>query len=156
MSKLISIAVEYADFGDPNNTCEHCSSVFWYEERLNKARDSRSPKYSICCGHGKITLPTMSRPPQKLYDLFFKPGDKITCFLDNIRAFNSMFCFTSMGGKVDKSVNNGSAPPVFRINGQNFHLIGSLLPTDGCQPRFAQLYIHDTDHEINNRISSVR
>lgn len=61
-----------------------------------------------------------------------------------------------MGGKIDHSINCGGAPPIFRINGQNFHSIGSLLPTEGSQPKFAQLYIHDTDNEINNRISSVR
>ncbi|XP_031091157.1 uncharacterized protein LOC115996159 [Ipomoea triloba] len=61
-----------------------------------------------------------------------------------------------MGGKIDRSLNNGVAPPIFRINGQNFHRIGSLLPTNGVQPKFAQLYIHDTEHEIENRINSVR
>ncbi|XP_019150201.1 PREDICTED: uncharacterized protein LOC109147018 [Ipomoea nil] len=61
-----------------------------------------------------------------------------------------------MGGKIDKSVNNGSAPPIFKIHGQNFHRIGSLLPPDGSQPKFAQLYIHDTQNEIQNRIASVR
>ncbi|XP_019172007.1 PREDICTED: uncharacterized protein LOC109167446 [Ipomoea nil] len=31
-----------------------------------------------------------------------------------------------------------------------------LLPQHGNQPKFAQLYIHDTENEINNRIGSVR
>ncbi|XP_019155261.1 PREDICTED: uncharacterized protein LOC109152142 [Ipomoea nil] len=61
-----------------------------------------------------------------------------------------------MGGKVDRSINNGTSPPIFRINGQNFHRIGSLLPTDGVQPKFAQLYIHDTANEIENRMQCVR
>ncbi|XP_019191052.1 PREDICTED: uncharacterized protein LOC109185566 [Ipomoea nil] len=61
-----------------------------------------------------------------------------------------------MGGKVDSSINNGAAPPIFRINGQNFHRIGSLLPTAGVQPKFAQLYIHDTQNEIENHIKCVR
>lgn len=61
-----------------------------------------------------------------------------------------------MGGKIDRSINVGGAPPIFKINGQNFHLIGSLLPLEGNQPKFAQLYIHDTQHDITNRISSVR
>ncbi|XP_042055868.1 uncharacterized protein LOC121800363 [Salvia splendens] len=61
-----------------------------------------------------------------------------------------------MGGKVDHSVNTGGGPPVFRLHGQNYHLIGSLLPLDGCEPKFAQLYVYDTDNEINYRITSVR
>lgn len=98
----------------------------------------------------------MIKPPQKLYDLFFARNDKNKCFLQNIRTYNNMFCFTSMGGKIDRSLNNGTAPPIFRINGHNFHQIGSLLPSNGLQPKFAQLYIHDTQHEIENRINFVR
>ena len=32
-----------------------------------------------------------------------------------------------------------------------YHRIGSLLPEDGQQPKFAQLYIYDTEYENNNR-----
>lgn len=67
-----------------------------------------------------------------------------------------MFCFTSMGGKIDSSLNDGRSPPVFRMHGQNYHLIGSLMPSEGEPPRFAQLYIYDTENEIKNRLLSVR
>ncbi|KAJ0513582.1 putative DNA helicase [Helianthus annuus] len=62
-----------------------------------------------------------------------------------------MFSFTSMGGKVDHSVNKGKGPFVFRLGGQNCHYIGSLLPEDGSKPKFCQLYIYDTDNELSNR-----
>ena len=39
-----------------------------------------------------------------------------------------MFSFTSIGGKIDTSMNNGSTPPQFILNGQNYHRFGSLLP----------------------------
>ncbi|XP_025669780.1 uncharacterized protein [Arachis hypogaea] len=42
-----------------------------------------------------------------------------------------MFAFTSLGGKVLDSVNDGSGPPQFIITGQNYHQIGSLLPDPG-------------------------
>jgi hypothetical protein len=32
------------------------------------------------------------------------------------------------------------------------HKIGSLLPADGKDPQFAQLYIHDTAREVDNRL----
>ncbi|XP_031120315.1 uncharacterized protein LOC116023454 [Ipomoea triloba] len=60
------------------------------------------------------------------------------------------------GAKVDTSINSGNAPPIFRINGQNFHLMGGLLPQDGSCPKFAQLYIHDTENEVENRINAFR
>ena len=46
-------------------------------------------------------------------------------------------------------------PPIFVMNGENFHQIGSLLPNPGNQPKFAQLYIYDTDNETRNRVNSV-
>ncbi|CAH1412619.1 unnamed protein product [Lactuca virosa] len=56
-----------------------------------------------------------------------------------------------MGGKIDSSINRGNAPYIFRLGGQNYHSIGSLLPPDGSQPKFSQLYIYDTDNENSNR-----
>lgn len=67
-----------------------------------------------------------------------------------------MFAFTSMGDKISKEVNRGGAPSIFVMNDENYHHIGSLLPLPGLQPKFAQLYIYDTDNEISNRISVVR
>ena len=63
-----------------------------------------------------------------------------------------MFAFTSMGGRVDNSINNGSSPYVYRLNGQNHHLFGSLIPNDGEDPKFCQLYIYDTENEVENRL----
>ncbi|KAI9107330.1 hypothetical protein K1719_021718 [Acacia pycnantha] len=42
-----------------------------------------------------------------------------------------------------------------RLKGQNHHLIGSLLPTQGNPPVYAQPYIYNTENEISNRISTV-
>ncbi|XP_019200269.1 PREDICTED: uncharacterized protein LOC109193896 [Ipomoea nil] len=61
-----------------------------------------------------------------------------------------------MGGRVDRTVNKGGGPPVFRLNGQNYHLMGSLLPHEGKPPHFAQLYIYDTNNEQIIRINAVR
>lgn len=44
----------------------------------------------------------------------------------------------------------------FRINGQNYHLIGSLLPVQGVQPRYAQLYFFDTHNEPRNRMNAFQ
>ncbi|CAH9106093.1 unnamed protein product, partial [Cuscuta epithymum] len=60
-----------------------------------------------------------------------------------------------MGGRVDQTINIGGSPPVFKLSGQNYHLIGSLLPVEGNVPKFAQLYIYDTQHEDVNRLTSV-
>ncbi|CAG8533005.1 32053_t:CDS:2 [Gigaspora margarita] len=42
----------------------------------------------------------------------------------------------------------------FRIHGELYHSIGGLLPSASSMcPHFAQLYIYDTDHEIQNRLN---
>jgi hypothetical protein len=60
-----------------------------------------------------------------------------------------------MGGRIDTSLNDGNGPPVFVMNCENYQYIGSLLPMPGESPKFAQLYIYDTDIEICNRMASV-
>ncbi|XP_031108515.1 uncharacterized protein LOC116012990 [Ipomoea triloba] len=150
------VVVIYNDIGDPNNICDHCHAIFWYGERIDKEVRHGIPKYSTCCFHGKIKLPRLGVPPTRIYNLFFGQGDKRMEFLKNIRMYNNMFSFTSLGAKVDTSINIGNAPPIFRINGQNFHLMGGLLSQDGSSPKFAQLYIHDTENEVENRINAFR
>ncbi|PVH66941.1 hypothetical protein PAHAL_1G389900 [Panicum hallii] len=64
-----------------------------------------------------------------------------------------MFAMTSMGAKVIESINDGRAPYVFKISGQVCHRVGSLMPSEGHRPEYAQLYIFDTEHEVSNRIN---
>ncbi|GJY18785.1 hypothetical protein Tco_0390276 [Tanacetum coccineum] len=67
-----------------------------------------------------------------------------------------MFAFTSMGGKVDDSINRkGKGPYVFHLHGQTYHSMGSLLPKAGESPKFAQLYIYDTENEVENRARAL-
>ncbi|XP_018462957.1 uncharacterized protein LOC108834093 [Raphanus sativus] len=126
----------------------------WYNERINKRRVSAPPEFSICCMHGKIELPPPPQLPQVIIDLLLNGDTRSKNFRENIRAYNSMFAFTSMGGKVDTSINKGRGPPVFRLLGQNYHRIGSLLPLDDSRPKFQQLYIFDTVNENANRIAA--
>jgi hypothetical protein len=65
-----------------------------------------------------------------------------------------MFAFTSTGGIVDKEIDKGHIPYVFCMHGQNYHHIGSLLQEEGSKPHWAQLYIYDTEHEVESRISA--
>uniref|UniRef100_A0A2N9EYQ4 ATP-dependent DNA helicase n=1 Tax=Fagus sylvatica TaxID=28930 RepID=A0A2N9EYQ4_FAGSY len=109
------------------------------------------PKFSICCHEGKVKLPYLKPPPPELQELL----QHSVHYKANIRKFNSIFAMTSMGGNIDLRVNQGRGPYIFRLNGQNHHRIGSLLPVVGDKPRFAQLYIHDTANEIANRLSAL-
>jgi hypothetical protein len=76
-------------------------------------------------------------------------------FMKNIRQYNCLFAFILMGANIDRSVNDGHEPPVFKICGQVHHRIGSLLSPDDAAPKFIQLYIYDTSNEVNNRLKCL-
>ncbi|KAL3656101.1 hypothetical protein CASFOL_000497 [Castilleja foliolosa] len=147
---------EYGDLGDASYECQFCHAEFWLDERCQKKGSYIHPRYNGCCQGGKVDLPRLAEPPSFLRDLLHGNSSRSKHFQDNIRSYNSMFCFTSMGGKVDHTINKGSGPRIFRLHGQKYHLIGSLLPEDGTTPKFAQVYIYDTENEVFNRKNSVR
>jgi hypothetical protein len=142
-------------YGGPSDECPHCGAVFWFQERAKSlsAVSQRRLVYNLCCRGGKIVLEPYRCPPSPLCDLLRFDGDsRARRFLRQIRSYNSLFAFTSLGAVVDRSINNGTAPYVFKINGVVHHRIGSLLPNHGLRPQFAQLYIYDTEHEVQNRL----
>ncbi|GJU94321.1 DNA helicase [Tanacetum coccineum] len=67
-----------------------------------------------------------------------------------------MFAMTSFGAKIDESINTDRGPYVFKVSGQVYHWIGSLCPPVGEAPRFLQLYIYDTENEVENRMRHSR
>ena len=72
-------------------------------------------------------------------------------FLRNSRAYNSMFAFTSIGATVDKSAHDAISQ-CYRISGEFYHKIGSLISVDG-DAKFAQIYMYDPDYQLYKRKS---
>lgn len=128
----------------------------WYDERKEKRRGTRRPKFSLCCSDGKVSLAYLQQPPKLLKSLLTGQHRLSKHYRENIRAYNSMFSFTSMGGKIDHSINQGRGPYTFRMGGQNCHRIGTLLPDGEARPKFCQLYIYDTEEEVRNRKNAIR
>nr|KAJ0193121.1 hypothetical protein LSAT_V11C800395800 [Lactuca sativa] len=69
----------------------------------------------------------------------------------SLRAYNSMFSMPSFGENVDEDVNDNHGPYVFKISGQISHTIGFLSPDPAKGLRFLQLYLFDTENELENR-----
>lgn len=139
-----------------NVCCQDCGALVWHSERAEKYLNSIFPNVSLCCMKGKITIPYMIQPPTLIKNLFIGSDHRSNHFISNIRSYNNVFAFTSLGGKIEHGMNSGRGPPQFVISGQNYHRIGSLIPGDGNRPKFAQLYIYDTENEISNRLSHFR
>ncbi len=143
-------------YGPPTYECPYCRAVFWYQERVksSSAISKRKIVYNLCCKGGRIQLPKIRAPPKPLASLLNFNGDaRAKKFLRQIRSYNSLFAFSSMGAAIDKSINTGNAPYVFKINGVVHHRIGTLVPSHGSPPKFAQLYIYDQENELQNRLN---
>ncbi|XP_072087196.1 uncharacterized protein [Arachis hypogaea] len=146
---------EYWHMGDASYECEFCHALFWYEERTQTHYNTNDPKYTLCCRGGQVEIPHLQEALKVLYDLLFGNDIRSKHFCDNIRTYNSMFQFTSMGAKIDRTVANGRGPQTFILYGENYHLMGSLIPQEGNTAKFTQLYVFNTHNEIHNRISTV-
>ncbi|PWA50157.1 hypothetical protein CTI12_AA474270 [Artemisia annua] len=134
----------YEDLGDCNERCRYCSAAFWHGERL---KGHRHATYHLCCGGGRVYIESEAEPPDYIRHLLSD-----ATFMQQIRAYNQMFAMTSFGANIDNTVNQGRGPYVFKVSGQVYHQIGSLCPTGDDKPCFLQLYIYDTQNEVQNRM----
>ena len=67
--------------------------------------------------------------------------------------YNNRLAFTSVAAKfkTGKDFDNSGTLPVV-LHGQLHHKISTLSPSPGNKPAFAQIYVHDTDQELPNRL----
>ena len=88
----------------------------WYNERISKHKNSRSPRFNLCCRDDKVELPLLQNPPEYLPRLLFDHNSADgRNYQQNICTYNMMFAFTSTGIKLDKSINHSRGPPTIRI-----------------------------------------
>ena len=131
--------------GALDTECLSCKALHWIDKWLSGSSKT-NPKFGMCCFQGKIALPALESPPTELKD-FYNKGDPISKqFCEKICKYNNAVAFTSVGRKMDYSVNNGGGPWVFKMHGELMHKIGSLLPAEGpdADPSsYAQLYLYD-------------
>lgn len=66
-----------------------------------------------------------------------------------------MSSFTLIGRKINNKINKGRAPYCFRLQGQNYHLVGSSVSVDGSSPKFCKLYIYDIKNKVDKRINAM-
>ena len=133
-----------------NIQCPNCHALHFISEKLTNS-GVREPHFGICCLQGQVNLPVIHQWPCVLQDLFDDPQDRRQ-FKKKIRQYNNTLAFTSMGVDVDNQSIQGSGPRSFRIHGTLHHLMGALIPPDGHQPSFAQLYIYDPEEATNRRV----
>ncbi|XP_074318340.1 uncharacterized protein LOC141655147 [Silene latifolia] len=146
---------EYRYLGDAEYNCPSCGAIMWFDERIKNTSTRNNIRFNMCCRDGKVRLKGLKDAPDILRRLLTHEDKESKDFRQLIRVYNSCYAFTSMGAKIDNSVNQRPGSYVFRVSGQVLHRMGTLLPEDGAQPSYAQLYIYDTDLEISLREKAV-
>ena len=110
----------------------------------------------ICCDGGKVKLAEWNPPHIFIKELFLNDDERSKTFFKNIRAYNCLFSFVSLGVQLDKRLDSiQQGPYCFSIQGSIYHRIGSLMPNEGCNPQYAQIYFFDTDFDkqLDRRLS---
>lgn len=118
--------------GNLTHECEHC-----------KARKFVNETKGLCCSNGKVKLEDLKPLPSTLMELLTRKHKLSSHFFNNIRIYNCCFQMTSFGTSTPIKHETGYMP-TFKINGQLFHRIGSLLPVDEDH-KFLQLYFINND-----------
>ena len=107
----------------------------------------------MCCSKGNVQLEQFPQVQPFLEHLYEGTDSDGKHFLSNIRKYNCAFQMTSFGCN---EVSMAGFNPSFRIQGQVYHLIGSIVPTEGESPKFAQIYfIDDRESEVATRSAIV-
>ena len=119
-------AEEVITIGSMSKVCNYCRAKKW---------DNEPP--GVCCSNGKVQLATFQEPPQPLKNLLTGSTSDSKHFLQHIQKYNSAFQMTSFGAKF---VTQGGFMPTFKVQGQVYHRIGSLLPEENENWQFLQIY----------------
>ncbi|KAL8592527.1 hypothetical protein ACOMHN_030212 [Nucella lapillus] len=129
--------------GKMDQVCTHCGALKWKRETPG-----------MCCAGGKVRLPPFGIPPVPLKSLLTGTSPDSKNFLDNLRNYNNCFQMTSFG-VTKEFVREQGFIPTFKVHGQVYHSIGSLLPAPGNEPEFLHIYFMGNDQEQAEQRSSV-
>ncbi|KAG5531644.1 hypothetical protein RHGRI_026312 [Rhododendron griersonianum] len=122
------------------------------DERLTRSSTS-SPLFGTCCLQGKVRLNLLLTPHSPIRALYDGDDDRSKSFRKHARGYNATNAFTSLGATLDPRVLTGSGPTSFTIHGELRHRVGSLMPQQGKDAKYAQLYIFypTSALEVRNR-----
>jgi hypothetical protein len=141
-ASFVRLAFEYAPdinysahpkiiIGAMDKICQYCQALKFRNETTG-----------MCCASGKVVLAPLPIPPEPLKSFLAGESDDSKLFLRKIRKFNSCFQMTSFGATkiCDLTSNGNNFETTFKIQGQVYHKIGSLMSMPNDDPKFLQIY----------------
>ncbi|UYV76647.1 hypothetical protein LAZ67_14001572 [Cordylochernes scorpioides] len=134
----------FLQIGHMDKQCQHCTAFKYNGERPG-----------MCCSAGKVRIPDLPEPPEALRTLLDGSSPHSAEFMRHIRHYNNAFQMTSFG--CGSRVVLPGYMPTFKVQGQVYHRIGSVLPplnsdSRQLQPAFLQVFfIGDSSAEVATR-----
>lgn len=133
----------YVNIGKMDEICKFCH-----------AKKFKHETPSLCCKSGKVKLPSLQKPPRELFTYMIGETLQSKHFLQNIRRYNACFQMTSFGATFIPESDGFHS--VFKIQGQIYHTMGSLLPLPNETPKFLQVYfMGDDELEVDQRCANI-
>ena len=128
--------------GAMTTICKFCGARKWAKE---------TP--SMCCNSGKVVLDSFPDPPKLLKELLIADTSEARLFRNNARPLNNALTLSSLQVRT-KTFDSGFAPNII-FEGKVCQWIGPMLPEEGKEPKFAQLYVHDPATEHTQRVKNM-
>lgn len=130
--------------GKMDQTCRFCG-----------AKKYKNETPSMCCKSGKVKLLSLQAPPHELFKYMTGETPESKHFLRNIRPYNACFQMTSFGAPFIHESDGFNS--VFKVQGQIYHRVGSLLPFPNETPKFLQVYfMGDNQLEFDQRCANIK
>jgi len=139
--QLIESTIKDHFIGELCVICPHCKS---------KNFSNENKYFSNCCRKGKLSMLSSVNYPNFLMNLLCGKDGRSIQYRTSIRKYNSCFAFASFGAQIQSFKTPG--PFVFKIHGQIYHQFGALKNKEDEIPKYAQLYVIDTEEANNFRL----
>ena len=141
--QIVPELIESKDnIGRMDSYCKFCGARKWKDETPSQ-----------CCNSGKVILDVFPDPPKLMQNLLTEATVEARLFREHIRSFNNALALSSI--KVnERKFKNGYNPSVI-FEGRVSQLFGPLIPENGMEPKFAQLYVVDPASEDTMRVKSM-
>ncbi|CAO3676925.1 hypothetical protein G6F70_008468 [Rhizopus microsporus] len=148
------------DLGRVDKECSHYHALHWIDERQKTSL--RSPSWESCCKRGSIQMQLLPDSLQYLKDLLASTDTQGRYFKDNLCQYNAAFAFTSLGCNIvsaedransntSNNNNNRGGLNAFQIHGALYHRQDPLIPVEGSEASYSQLYIFDPSYAAERR-----
>ncbi|UYV71174.1 hypothetical protein LAZ67_8002034 [Cordylochernes scorpioides] len=134
----------FLQIGHMDKQCLHCTAFKYNGERPG-----------MCCSAGKVRIPDLPEPPEALRTLLDGSSPHSAEFMQRVHHYNNAFQMTSFG--CGSRVVLPGYMPTFKVQGQVYHRIGSVLPplnsdSRQLQPAFLQVFfIGDSSEGVATR-----